>query len=120
MECLKVLWSLSSASVSQVRERLPRPLAYTTVLTVLDRMSAKGLVRREKHGRAYLYSAALQREAARAQAVGQLLANLFERDPRALIDYLAAGVQEFSTESTRLRTRSPRRPGSSSMDDVLL
>lgn len=120
MECLKVLWSLSSASVSQVRERLPRPLAYTTVLTVLDRMSAKGLVRREKHGRAYLYSAALQRDAARAQAVGQLLANLFERDPRALIDYLAAGVQEFSTESTRLRTRSPRRPGSSSMDDVLL
>ena len=120
MECLKVLWSLSSASVSQVRERLPRPLAYTTVLTVLDRMSAKGLVRREKHGRAYLYSAALQRDAARAQAVGQLLANLFERDPRALIDYLAAGVPDISTELLRVRTRSPRRPASSSMDDVLL
>jgi predicted transcriptional regulator len=118
MECLKVLWSQAQASVSEVRERLPRPLAYTTVMTVLDRMSTKGLVRREKRGRAFVYAASLDREAARAQAVGQLLSNLFERDPRALIEYLAAGVPD--TTSVRPRARAARRGSSSGMDDVLL
>lgn len=118
MECLKVLWSQAEASVSEVRERLPRPLAYTTVMTVLDRMSTKGLVRREKRGRAFVYAAAIDRDAARAQAVGQLLSNLFERDPRALIEYLVAGVPD--TTSVRPRARAARRGSSSGMDDVLL
>lgn len=117
MECLKVLWSLAEASVSEVRDRLPRPLAYTTVMTVLDRMSAKGLVRREKRGRAFIYAAALEREAARAQAVTQLLSNLFERDPRALMEYLAAGVPD---SALRPRPRTARRGSSPGMDDVLL
>jgi predicted transcriptional regulator len=40
----------------------PRELAITTVLTVLDRLRRKGLVRRERSGRAHLYEAALSRE----------------------------------------------------------
>jgi hypothetical protein len=40
----------------------PRELAITTVLTVLDRLRRKGLVRRERGGRAHLYEAALSRE----------------------------------------------------------
>lgn len=123
IECLKVLWTSPGASVSDVRDRLPRPLAYTTVMTVLDRMSAKGLVTREKHGRAYVYSAALEREAARAQAVNQLLSNLFERDPRALIDYLAHRNPDAHIEipTRSSRPRPARRPTTSPrMDDVLL
>jgi predicted transcriptional regulator len=97
MDCLKVLWKQAEASVSEVRAGLPRPLAYTTVMTVLDRMCVKGLVTRRKRGRAYAYAAALDLESARAQAVRQLLANLFEQDPRALVQYLlsrpAAGTR---------------------------
>jgi predicted transcriptional regulator len=40
----------------------PRELAITTVLTVLDRLRRKGLVRRERSGRAHLYQAAVSRE----------------------------------------------------------
>jgi len=90
MDCLKVLWKQAEASVSEVRAGLPRPLAYTTVMTVLDRMCAKGLVTRRKRGRGYAYAAALDLESARAQAVRQLLANLFEHDPRSLLRYLLA------------------------------
>ncbi len=89
MDCLKVLWKQSEASVSEVRAGLPRPLAYTTVMTVLDRMCTKGLVTRRKRGRGYAYAAALDLDSARAQAVRQLLANLFDQDPRSLVQYLS-------------------------------
>jgi BlaI family transcriptional regulator, penicillinase repressor len=44
------------------RDGEPRELAVTTVLTVLDRLGRKGLVRRERSGRAHLYQAAVSRE----------------------------------------------------------
>ncbi|MGO9210797.1 MAG: BlaI/MecI/CopY family transcriptional regulator [Terriglobales bacterium] len=87
LECMKVLWKYPGASVAQVRAGLPRPLAYTTVMTVLDRMSAKGLVGRQKNGRAYLYTAALDLETARRSAVGRLAARFFDNDPAALARY---------------------------------
>jgi len=87
LECMKVLWKYPGASVAQVRAGLPRPLAYTTVMTVLDRMSAKGLVERQKNGRAYLYTAALDLETARRSAVSRLAARFFDKDPAALARY---------------------------------
>ena len=62
---LSALWD-SSATLS-VRDVLGlvrrRPaLAYTTVLTVLDRLHEKGLVAREKHGKAFLYWPRVSRE----------------------------------------------------------
>ncbi len=110
MDCLKVLWTRGDASVGEVRAGLPRPLAYTTVMTVLDRMCAKGLVKRHKRGRAWCYAAGLDLEAARAQAVRRLVADLFEADPRSLVRYL-------SGESARPRRRVAVNSG---IDDELL
>jgi predicted transcriptional regulator len=110
MECLKVLWIQAEASVAQVRAGLPRPLAYTTVMTVLDRMCTKGLVKRRKRGRAWSYSAGLDLETARAEAVRKLVANLFEADTRALVRYLLGEA-----------TARPRRLAAlSGIDDELL
>ena len=52
LEALKVLWTLGSGTVADVRDALEpqRELAYTTVLTLLDRLAGKGAVRREKLG----------------------------------------------------------------------
>ena len=88
MECLKVLWTRPEASVAEVRAGMTRPLAYTTVMTVLDRMCVKGLVKRRKRGRAWSYSAGLDIETARAQAVNRLVSNLLDADSRALVRYL--------------------------------
>ena len=89
LECIKVLWRLSSGTVAQVRAGLSRPLAYTTVMTVLDRMSVKGVVERRKSGRAYQYFARLDLDAARQAAVRHLIDNLFENDRTALVRYLS-------------------------------
>ena len=56
---MDVLWSAGTPlTVREVLERMPpqRNLAYTTVMTVLDRLSRKQLVSRTREGRAYLYS----------------------------------------------------------------
>jgi len=111
MECLRVLWDRPEASVAEVRAGLPRPLAYTTVMTVLDRMCGKGLVKRRKRGRAWSYSAALDLETARAEAVRRLLTNLFESDSRALVRYL------LGDGAARPRRRVA---AASSIDDELL
>jgi predicted transcriptional regulator len=82
---------------------LPRPLAYTTVMTVLDRMAAKGLVARRKSGRAYHYSAALELDRARVDALRHLLHNFFEDDRQALVQYLSR-----ATGAPRTRERPAR------------
>ncbi|WP_018254236.1 BlaI/MecI/CopY family transcriptional regulator [Salinispora mooreana] len=66
---MDVLWDLlpgrsAGLMVREVVDALAgRELAYTTVLTVLDRLSGKGMVRREREGRAWRYRAAASREA---------------------------------------------------------
>jgi len=89
LDCLRVLWKNPGASVAEVRAALGRPLAYTTVMTILDRMSVKGVVERRKNGRAYSYRPLLDMESARQEAVARLLANLFENDREALLSYVA-------------------------------
>jgi len=58
-EVLEALWAHGSATVQQVADRLTAPLAYTTVMTILDRLFKKRLVLREKQHRAFVYSAAV-------------------------------------------------------------
>lgn len=68
-------WDRPAASVREVLDGLKpnRDLAYTTVMTVLDNLHGKGLVRREKEGRAYVYAPTITREAYTADLLGQVL-----------------------------------------------
>jgi len=58
-EIMKVLWVRGSASVLEVAQCLSIALAYTTVMTTLDRLFKKGLLERRKKNRAFIYSASL-------------------------------------------------------------
>ena len=126
LDCIKVLWKYPGASVAQVRAGLPRPLAYTTVMTVLDRMSAKGLVERRKNGRAYLYTAALDFDTARRNAISRLAAGFFDGDATALARYASRMPnQETTVKTTEARGRPrqvSRKPAISPsvIDDSLL
>lgn len=82
---LEVLWALpasGSASVRQVHTALTetRDVAYTTVMTVLDRMFGKDLVTRESQGRAYLYRARATREELTAELMGAALHDISAED----------------------------------------
>jgi predicted transcriptional regulator len=90
LECLRVLWTLGEANVKDVREALTadRVLAYTTVLTILDRLAKKNQVNRRKVGRAFVYSAARDRETLRRWAVQELLDRYFDGSRSALLEWL--------------------------------
>ena len=118
LDCMNVLWSRPGSSVAEVRSGLERPLAYTTVMTVLDRMTAKGVVTRRKSGRAWLYSAEFDRESARLEAVSRLLTNLFDDDRAALVEYLsrkrAVRLPAAEPQAKPRVARPPARAGAAS------
>jgi len=93
LECLKVLWKLGEGSVKDVRHGLTanRNLAYTTVMTVLDRLARKGGVARRKAGRSFLYAPVLSKDGLRRLAVRDLVNSFFEGSEDALLAYLRNG-----------------------------
>mgnify|MGYP001083720774 CR=1 FL=1 len=90
LACLKVLWNLGEGNVRDVRRELApaRPLAYTTVMTVLDRLARKGAVSRRKVGRAFVYAPQVSRDTLRRLAVGQLVNSFFNGSEDELRAYL--------------------------------
>src|SRR6202165_5403782 len=69
-----IVWAQGESSVHDVIERLRRPLAYTTVMTTLDRLFKKGLLTRRKSERAFLYSPLLSRPEWEHKRAGDLVA----------------------------------------------
>lgn len=71
---MEILWTNGEGNVRDVIDRLGRPLAYTTVMTTLDRLYKKGLLARRKFDRAFIYSAALTREEWEHKRTGDFVA----------------------------------------------
>ena len=88
--CLRALWSLGEGNVKAVQQIVAqsRPLAYTTIMTVLDRLVRKGLLARRKVGRSFAYVPQATRDAARRAAVRELLEGYFDGSEEALIVFL--------------------------------
>jgi predicted transcriptional regulator len=90
LECLKVLWTLGEGNVKDVRHALTgsRNLAYTTVMTVLDRLARKGGVSRRKVGRSFVYVPVLSRGVLCRLAVQDLVDRYFDGSEAALLELL--------------------------------
>jgi predicted transcriptional regulator len=90
LDCMNTLWPMGEGTVREIRDRLAerRPRAYTTIMTIMDRLARKGVVERRKVGRAYTYRANVTADEARAQALGQVLENFFGGSKEALITQL--------------------------------
>ena len=71
---MEILWERGESNVRDVVDRLGRPLAYTTVMTTLDRLFKKGLLARRKADRAFLYSPALDRAQWEHKRTGEFVA----------------------------------------------
>ena len=85
MAIMDVMWATNSACTTrEVRERMRygRPVAYTTVMTVMDILYRKGVLQRVKHGRAWQYWPVERRE---------------EHDARVMTEVLRSGGDEAVT-----------------------
>jgi predicted transcriptional regulator len=94
LECLSVLWPLGEGTVRDIHRSLAasRPRAYTTVMTIMDRLEQKGIVTRRKVGRAFHYQARLSAEEARLKAVEKIVEGFFDGSPAALAAHLSSVV----------------------------
>jgi len=90
LEVMGVLWETGSATVAEVRDRLPADLAYTTVLTILRNLEAKGFVRHEGEGKAHRYFPRVARRAAGKSAVARLIDKMFGGDAAMLVSHLVS------------------------------
>ena len=91
MQVMNVVWSVARFSVRDVVERLNSKLAYTTVMTTLDRLFKKGLLEREKSERAFLYSPALSSQDWERRRAGDLVAG-FLAGPEPSRDLLLSSL----------------------------
>ncbi len=100
LECLKALWGLGEGTVRDVRQVLVgnRNLAYTTVMTVLDRLEKRGGVSRRKQGRSFLYVPKVSQDALRRFAVKELVDAFFDGSEEELARYLRASSQEGNAD----------------------
>lgn len=98
LECLKALWGLGEASVRQVQDAISpqKQLAYTTVMTVMDRLARRGCVRRKKAGRSFVYEPVLTQDAVRTLAVRDLVDCLFDGSEESLRDFLGRTSYSFA------------------------
>ena len=109
--CLKALWTLQQGNVRDVQQIVAqtRPLAYTTIMTVLDRLVRKGKLSRQKMGRAFVYRPQTSRDATRKLAVRELLDGYFDGSAEELIAFLRGGQEQAAAvaagaEDTRIDT----------------
>jgi predicted transcriptional regulator len=92
LECLSVLWPMGEGTVRDIHRALAasRPRAYTTVLTIMDRLEQKGIVTRRKVGKAFHYRARLSADEARLKAVEKIVEGFFDGSPEALAAHLSS------------------------------
>jgi predicted transcriptional regulator len=122
LDCMRMLWALGQATVHEIRARLlpERPLAYTTVMTVMDHLTQKGMAGREKRGRAFVYRPLVSEQAVRERAIDRLTRNFFLNSRDRLRSYLGGEARADQTRpANSLEARQEERP-SPGIDPSLL
>lgn len=102
---MRVLWKQREATVAEVREALheSRPLAYTTVATMLAKMERKGQVAHRTEGRAHIFRPAIDQQKVSRSMVTDLAERLFAGDVTQMVSHLLDGCEVDAEELARLK-----------------
>lgn len=100
-EVMEVLWVHGRSTVHDVAGRLSAALAYTTVMTILDRLFKKGLVSRDKQDRAFVYSAAVTASTLEQDRTAGIVRQFFSgsiTSQDVLLSCFVEAVQDYDSE----------------------
>ena len=113
LEILKILWDKSPLPVRDVRARLEadagRPLAHSSVITMLNIMHRKGFLRRRKDGKSFLFSPKVLKDNVAGGIVGDVLSRMFDGDPSAMVMNLIDTADFDADELDQLRKLIARK-----------
>src|SRR6266576_4493284 len=82
---MEVIWAQGSATVADVVEALRSKDAYTTILTLMRILKAKGYLSSRKEGRAFVFVPRVDRQTVARKAVHQLLSKFFAGSPTEMV-----------------------------------
>lgn len=103
-EVMNVMWSHGEVAVADVVERLPRALAYTTVMTTIRILEEKGYVeKRGKRGRAFLYAAAVNKASVTGSMTHEMAKRLFGGSIRSLMLNMIRDAQVASDDLAEIK-----------------
>jgi predicted transcriptional regulator len=113
LEILKVLWHQSPLPVREVRARLEREasraLAHSSVITMLNIMHRKGLLRRKREGKAFLFSPKVEKHRVTGRMMRDLLSRAFDGSPAALVLNLLETADLDADELAEIRKLISRK-----------
>ena len=87
---MEAVWRLHEATTRQVWEQLNsrRPLAYTSVLSIMQRLQKTGWLRHRVEGRTYIYEATLSREQEGRRSLKDFIQKVFQGDSQVVFQHL--------------------------------
>jgi BlaI family penicillinase repressor len=107
LEILQILWSRGPSTVREVHEALAqsakKPVGYTSVLKLMQIMTAKGTVRRNEQQRAHVYEACQPAEKTKRQLAADVLQRVFDGSASELMMHALSGRPGSQTEIEELR-----------------
>lgn len=110
LEIMEVLWDRREATVRDVTDTLSRrrPVAYSTVLTMLRILKNKAYAAYRKEGRAFVFFPLVSRREARSRALGNLIGKFFGGSAVALAQNLVDDTEIDVAELERLQSQVQR------------
>ena len=107
LDILKILWEEYPLPVREVRARLEaeanRPLAHSSVITMLNIMHRKGFLKRRKSGKSFLFSPKVQKQSVTGKMMGDLLTRAFDNNPSAMVLNLLETAELDAQELAEIR-----------------
>jgi predicted transcriptional regulator len=116
LELLRILWEKQPATVREIYDALneDRPSGYTTVLKLLQIMTAKGLVVRDEANRAHVYRSAVSQDAMQSRLLKDLSVRLFSGSAAQLALHALAMEPASATDLDEIRALLERRTSAQS------
>jgi predicted transcriptional regulator len=104
---MKVLWDRKTATVREVVEGLPRAYrrAYSTILTMMRKIEAKGYLTHETDERTYVYAPTISQGDVRRNLLADLVERVFDGSPELVVSNLLDHKKLTDAELTRIRRR---------------
>ena len=103
MEVLQQVWDLGRATAREVHDRIDRPVAYTTVTTVIKNLADKGYLSYERDGATFVYTPARPADEVRQSLLSSVVDKVFGGSARTLIQTLAGHESLTDEEQAEVR-----------------
>jgi len=103
LEIMNIVWDREEATVQDVVDRLERPAAYSTILTMMRTLESKGLLEHRVFGRTFVYRATVRRQKVQGSVLEEVRRLLFRGSPALLLNSMLSHTSMSEQEVAELR-----------------